>query len=181
MPFILDLRANIGAAIPTMDASFWITYNGISGFPVRPEAGGVYSYHIDIRGPSDKQVFCMEVSVPIKFDHTLGARVRHVPFGKVDFTQATKDTRIMTWTYGDEERVIPSAAMQPEVEFRACGPTGAALTAEEHHRPVYDPQSGVWSIVVPDQDRDSDCIEASIHSRLTGQVNGPFRISDRLM
>ena len=177
-PFTLQIRATIGEAIPWMKGRFWMTFDGVSGFPVQPKVGA-YTAHLSVTEPGGRGVFCIEVTEPIKFPKTEVAVVERVPFRQFKPLPAGKVGTLLNWSYGYPDETIPSGSMNPRVELRSCssGDSGGDSGFEEARlEPEYHPENGAWSLNLSDLDMTSSCTEVLIRSALTGQVDGPFRV-----
>lgn len=174
-PFVLQIHANIGEAIPQMEARFWMTFNDVSGFPVSPTVGG-YKAHLSITEPNGKGVFCMELAEPLKFQTTEVAVVERVPFERFKTFSPDKSKTMLYWSYGDGNEKIASNAMNPRVEIRSCSPGEDSVFEEAGLLPEYNSKTAVWSLGLSNQELSSGCNEVRIRSALTGQVDGPFRI-----
>ncbi len=174
-PFIMQIKANIAEAIPQMEGRFWMTFNGVSGFPASPSVGA-YMAHLSITGPNGKGVFCMELTEPTKFDTTAVAVVERVPLAHFKTISPNKANTDLIWSYGDNDEKKASDAMDPRVEIRSCSHGEDSIFEEVDLLPEYNSKTAVWSLGLSKEELSSGCNEVRIRSALTGQVDGPFRI-----
>lgn len=162
LPLALTMKATVGQNISGLLASFWVSYNGRLGFPIKPTRGSVFETHLQITdSATGAEVLCMNMTIP----NDPVVVIERVPLHKFRLIHSRRG-RFLRWAYGREGRTLSSKAMRPSIE---CS-NGLSKNA------TYSRITKTWWVKLGNLEQPEDCREVFVRSPLTGQVDGPFWI-----